>query len=108
MVAGLFRCEPAAGAWPKKPRPTQGRAGLCTGIIVPAGLYLSCLSFAFSLPLSPNLPVRSVHTRWTIGRVIMEVNLRKLYPTLYSADVLVEVSDEVFEAIQTFERAEAA
>ena len=38
----------------------------------------------------------------------MEVNLRKLYPTLYSADVLVEVSDEVFEAIRTFERAEAA
>ena len=27
----------------------------------------------------------------------MEVNLRKLYPTLYSADVFVEVSDEVFE-----------
>ena len=38
----------------------------------------------------------------------MEVNLRKLYPTLYSADVFVEVSDEVFEAIRTFERAEAA
>lgn len=38
----------------------------------------------------------------------MEVNLRKLYPTLYSADVFVEVSDEVFEAIRAFERAEAA
>lgn len=100
--------SPPPGHGQKKPRPPQGRAGLCTGIIVPAGLYLSCLSFAFSLPLSPNLPVRSVHTRWTIGRVIMEVNLRKLYPTLYSADVLVEVSDEVFEAIRTFERAEAA
>ena len=34
----------------------------------------------------------------------MEVNLRKLYPTLYSADVFVEVSDEVFEAIRAFER----
>ena len=38
----------------------------------------------------------------------MEVNLRKLYPTLYSSDVFVEVSDEVFEAIRAFERAEAA
>ena len=38
----------------------------------------------------------------------MEVNLRKLYPTLYSTDVFVEVSAEVFEAIRTFERAEAA
>ena len=38
----------------------------------------------------------------------MEVNLRKLYPTLYSADIFVEVSDEVFEAIRAFECAEAA
>lgn len=38
----------------------------------------------------------------------MEVNLRKLYPTLYSSDVFVEVSDEVYEAIRAFERAEAA
>lgn len=40
MAAGVFRCEPAAGARPKKPRPPRGRAGFCTGSIVPADLPL--------------------------------------------------------------------
>ena len=38
----------------------------------------------------------------------MEVNLRKLYPSLYHTDEYVEVTEAVFEAISAFERAEAA
>lgn len=39
MAAGVFRCGPAAGARPKKPRLPRGRAGLYTGTIVPADLH---------------------------------------------------------------------
>ena len=30
-----------------------------------------------------------------------EINLRELYPDIYSADIFVEVTDEVWAAIQT-------
>lgn len=36
-----------------------------------------------------------------------EVNLRELYPDIYSADIFVEVTDEVWAAIQTSQRVEA-
>lgn len=38
----------------------------------------------------------------------MQVNLRKLYPYIYKADEFVEISQEIFEALRAFERAEAA
>ena len=36
-----------------------------------------------------------------------EINLRELYPDIYSADIFVEVTDEVWAAIQTSQRVEA-
>lgn len=33
-----------------------------------------------------------------------EINLRELYPDIYSADIFVEVTDEVWAAIQTSQR----
>lgn len=36
-----------------------------------------------------------------------EINLRELYPDMYSADIFVEVTDEVWAAIQTSQRVEA-
>ena len=36
-----------------------------------------------------------------------EINLRELYPDIYSADLFVEVTDEVWAAIQTSQRVEA-
>ena len=36
-----------------------------------------------------------------------EINLRELYPDTYSADIFVEVTDEVWAAIQTSQRVEA-
>lgn len=37
-----------------------------------------------------------------------QINLRKLYPEVYQTDVLLDVSEEVFDAIELSERAEAA
>lgn len=108
MAAGVFRCGPTAGARPKKAPIPRGAAPAFAPAV---SCRLTCLYDAgvrlFRCRSPP--PSRSaLYTRWTIGRVVMEVNLRKLYPTLYSSDVFVEVSDEVFEAIRAFERAEAA
>lgn len=36
-----------------------------------------------------------------------EINLRELYPDIYSADIFVEVTDEVWAEIQTSQRVEA-
>lgn len=36
-----------------------------------------------------------------------EINLRELYPDIYGADIFVEVTDEVWAAIQTSQRVEA-
>ena len=36
-----------------------------------------------------------------------EINRRELYPDIYSADIFVEVTDEVWAAIQTSQRVEA-
>ena len=36
-----------------------------------------------------------------------EINLRELYPDIYSADIFVEVTDEVWAAIQTSQLVEA-
>lgn len=36
-----------------------------------------------------------------------EINLLELYPDIYSADIFVEVTDEVWAAIQTSQRVEA-
>lgn len=36
-----------------------------------------------------------------------KINLRELYPDMYSADIFVEVTDEVWAAIQTSQRVEA-
>lgn len=36
-----------------------------------------------------------------------EINLRELYPDIYSADIFVEATDEVWAAIQTSQRVEA-
>lgn len=41
MAAGVFSAVgPPPGHGQKKPRPPRGRAGFCTGIIVPADLPL--------------------------------------------------------------------
>ena len=37
-----------------------------------------------------------------------KINLRELYPDVYTTDFLVDVTEEVMEAIRAAERAEAA
>lgn len=53
--------------------------------------------------------VHSSITRESKWRYIMKkINLRELYPDVYTADFLVDVTEEVMETIRAAERAEAA
>ena len=55
------------------------------------------------------IPIHSSITRESKWRYIMKkINLRELYPDVYTTDFLVDVTEEVMETIRAAERAEAA
>lgn len=86
--------------------------------VAPVFLYgelaFSIAAFSGKLPkYTAAVPrLRSVHpstTRESKWRYIMKkINLRELYPDVYTTDLFIDVTEEVMETIRAAERAEAA
>ena len=77
-------------------------------------LALFSVDFSGKLPkyVAADLRLHSSHpsiTRESKWRYIMKkINLRELYPDVYTTDFFVNVTEEVMETIRAAERAEAA
>ena len=77
-------------------------------------LALFSVDFSGKLPkyVAADLRLHSIHlsiTRESKWRYIMKkINLRELYPDVYTTDFFVDVTEEVMETIRAAERAEAA
>mgnify|MGYP003190134484 FL=1 len=74
--------------------------------------FVAIFSEMTRLSAGAGLRLHSIHlsiTRESKWRYIMKkINLRELYPDVYTTDFLVDVTEEVMETIRAAERAEAA
>ena len=74
--------------------------------------FVAIFSEMTRLPAGVSLCLHSIHpsiTRESKWRYIMKkINLRELYPNVYTTDFFVDVTEEVMETIRAAERAEAA
>ena len=74
--------------------------------------FVAIFSEMTRLSAGAGLRLHSIHpsiTRESKWRYIMKkINLRELYPDVYTTDFFVDVTEEVMETIRAAERAEAA